>query len=302
MNKTLIVLTGPTGVGKTDLSIHLAEHYGCSILNADSRQVYRDIPIGTAAPTAEELQRVKHHFVGMLGLDAYYSAAQFEQDALAVLKDEFAQRDVALLSGGSMMYVDAVCHGIDDIPTIDEDTRSLLKERLATEGLDKLTAELRLLDPEYYAQCDLKNHKRVVHALEVCYMTGRTFTSFRTGNKAQRPFSIIKIGLQRERPELFDRINVRVGQMVEQGLLEEAERVLPFRSFNSLNTVGFKELFQYFDGDCTLDFSLDKIRRNTRVYAKKQITWFKKDESVRWFHPDDESSIFRYIEDQMAGR
>lgn len=300
MNKTLIVLTGPTGVGKTDLSIHLAEHYGCSILNADSRQVYRDIPIGTAAPTAEELQRVKHHFVGMLGLDAYYSAAQFEQDALAVLKDEFAQRDVALLSGGSMMYVDAVCHGIDDIPTIDEDTRSLLKERLATEGLDKLTAELRLLDPEYYAQCDLKNHKRVVHALEVCYMTGRTFTSFRTGNKAQRPFSIIKIGLQRERPELFDRINARVGQMVEQGLLEEAERVLPFRSFNSLNTVGFKELFQYFDGECTLDFALDKIRRNTRVYAKKQITWFKKDESVQWFHPGDESSIFRYIEEQMA--
>lgn len=302
MNKTLIVLTGPTGVGKTDLSIHLAEHYGCSILNADSRQVYHDIPIGTAAPTAEEQQRVKHHFVGMLGLDAYYSAAQFEQDALAVLDAEFAQHDVALLSGGSMMYVDAVCHGIDDIPTIDEDTRSLLKDRLATEGLDKLTAELRLLDPEYYAQCDLKNHKRVVHALEVCYMTGRTFTSFRTGNKAQRPFRIIKVGLQRERPELFDRINARVGQMVEQGLLEEAESVLPFRTYNSLNTVGFKELFQYFDGDCTLDFALDKIRRNTRVYAKKQITWFKKDESVQWFHPDEESVILHYIDAQMAGR
>lgn len=302
MNKTLIVLTGPTGVGKTDLSIHLAEHYGCSILNADSRQVYRDIPIGTAAPTAEEQQRVKHHFVGMLGLDAYYSAAQFEQDALAVLDEEFAQHDVALLSGGSMMYVDAVCHGIDDIPTIDDDTRSLLKERLATEGLGKLTAELRLLDPEYYAQCDLKNHKRVVHALEVCYMTGRTFTSFRTGNKAQRPFHIIKIGLQRERPELFDRINARVGKMVEQGLLQEAEKVLPFRTYNSLNTVGFKELFQYFDGDCTLDFALDKIRRNTRVYAKKQITWFKKDESVQWFHPDEESAILRYIDAQMAGR
>lgn len=300
--KTLIVLTGPTGVGKTDLSIHLAERWGCSILNADSRQVYRDIPIGTAAPTPEELQRVKHHFVGMLGLDAYYSAAQFEQDALAVLEKEFEEHEVTLLSGGSMMYVDAVCHGIDDIPTIDEDTRSLLKERLATEGLDKLTAELRLLDPEYYAQCDLKNHKRVVHALEVCYMTGRTFTSFRTGNKVQRPFRIIKIGLQRERPELFDRINARVGQMVEHGLLEEAERVLPFRSFNSLNTVGFKELFQYFDGACTLDFALEKIRRNTRVYAKKQITWFKKDASVQWFHPEDESAIVRYIEGQMADR
>ena len=300
--KTLIVLTGPTGVGKTELSLHIAEHYGCSILNADSRQVYRDIPIGTAAPTHAEQQRVKHHFVGMLGLEAYYSAAQFEQDALNVLDEEFLHNDVCLLSGGSMMYVDAVCHGIDDIPTIDEDTRSLLKERLATEGLDKLTAELRLLDPEYYAQCDLKNHKRVVHALEVCYMTGRTFTSFRTGNKAQRPFRIIKIGLQRERTELFERINSRVGQMVELGLLEEAEKVFPYRDFNSLNTVGFKELFLYFDGGCTLDFALDKIRRNTRVYAKKQITWFKKDESVRWFHPDDESLIFKHIEDQMAGR
>lgn len=297
--KTLIVLTGPTGVGKTDLSLLLAEHFQCSILNADSRQIYKDIPIGTAAPTLQERSRVKHYFVGTFALDQYYSAAQFEQDALKVLEEEFKVRDVCLLSGGSMMYVDAVCHGIDDIPTIDAETRSLLKHRYEAEGLDTLTSELRLLDPEYYAKCDLRNHKRVVHALEVCYMTGRTFTSFRTGNKVKRPFRVIKIGLQRERPELFARINTRVTHMVEQGLLDEVQRVMPYRSCNSLNTVGYKELFQYFDGACTLDFALDKIRRNTRVYAKKQMTWYKKDDSVRWFCPDHTEAVMQFVQSQI---
>lgn len=297
---TLIVLVGPTGIGKTDLSLRLAEHFACPILNADSRQLYRDIPIGTAAPTAEELQRVRHHFVGLLGLDAYYSAAKYEEEALRVLQDEFAKTNVCLLSGGSMMYVDAVCNGIDDIPTIDDETRTLLKERYATEGLSPLVAELRLLDPEYYAVCDLRNPKRVVHALEICYMTGRTFTSFRRGRKAERPFRIVKIGLERPREELFARINSRVDVMVENGLLDEAKRVLPFRAYNSLNTVGFKELFQWLDGEWTLDFALEKIRRNTRVYAKKQMTWFKKDEAIRWFHPDDVGGILAYCHEVMV--
>ncbi len=297
---TLIVLVGPTGIGKTDLSLRLAEHFACPILNADSRQLYRDIPIGTAAPTAEELQRVRHHFVGLLGLDAYYSAAKYEEEALRVLQAEFAKTNVCLLSGGSMMYVDAVCNGIDDIPTVDDETRALLKERYATEGLSPLVAELRLLDPEYYAVCDLRNPKRVVHALEICYMTGRTFTSFRRGHKAERPFRIVKIGLERPREELFVRINSRVDVMVENGLLDEAKRVLAFRAYNSLNTVGFKELFQWLDGEWTLDFALEKIRRNTRVYAKKQMTWFKKDEAIRWFHPDDVDGILAYCCEVMA--
>ncbi len=282
MDKTLKVVIGPTGIGKTDFAIRLAEEHGCPILNADSRQLYRDIPIGTAAPTAEEQARVKHYFVGTLGLEDYYSAAQYEHDALQLMQELFKDHDTLVMSGGSMMYVDAVCNGIDDIPTVDDETRSLLKHRYETEGLEPLVAELRLLDPEYYDICDKRNPKRVVHALEICYMTGRTFTSFRVRREVQRPFRIEKIGLQRPREVLFDRINRRVDLMVEQGLLDEARRVLPFRHCNSLNTVGYKELFQYFDGTWDLDFALEKIRRNSRVYAKKQMTWFKKDSKVTW--------------------
>lgn len=282
MDKTLKVVIGPTGIGKTDFAIRLAEEHGCPILNADSRQLYRDIPIGTAAPTAEEQARVKHYFVGTLGLEDYYSAAQYEHDALQLMQELFKDHDTLVMSGGSMMYVDAVCNGIDDIPTVDDETRSLLKHRYETEGLEPLVAELRLLDPEYYDICDKRNPKRVVHALEICYMTGRTFTSFRVRREVQRPFRIEKIGLQRPREVLFDRINRRVDLMVEQGLLDEALRVLPFRHCNSLNTVGYKELFQYFDGTWDLDFALEKIRRNSRVYAKKQMTWFKKDPKIAW--------------------
>ena len=280
--KTLKVILGPTGVGKTAYALRVAEEAGCPILNADSRQLYRDIPIGTAAPTPEEMQRVKHYFVGTLGLEEYYSAAQYEQDALRLLDELFRSHDVCVLSGGSMMYIDAVCKGIDDIPTVDAETRQLLKQRYEEEGLEPLAAELRLLDPAYYARCDVRNPKRVVHALEICYMTGKTFSSFRKGRVAERPFRIEKIGLWRERDELFDRINRRVDLMMEQGLLQEARRVYPFRHCNALNTVGYKELFKYIEGEWPLDFALEKIRRNTRVYAKKQITWFKKDAEVKW--------------------
>lgn len=295
--KTLITLQGPTGVGKTELSLRLAEFFDTCILNADSRQVYRDIPIGTAAPTEAERQRVPHHFVGMLALDDYYSAAQYESDVLQLLNDEvFPQKDVAILSGGSMMYIDAVCKGIDDIPTIDAETREMMRERYEREGLEPLAEELRLLDPDYYAECDIRNPKRVVHALEICYMTGRTYTSFRVRRKAHRPFRIIKVGLQREREELYDRINRRVDSMMQDGWLDEVRRVLPFRHCNSLNTVGYKELFKYLDGEWELDFALEKIRRNTRVYSRKQMTWFRRDEEARWFHPEDENGILNYLQ------
>lgn len=296
--KTLITLQGPTGVGKTELSLRLAEFFDTCILNADSRQVYRDIPIGTAAPTEAERQRVPHHFVGMLALTDYYSAAQYESDVMRLLLEEvFPQKDVAILSGGSMMYIDAVCKGIDDIPTIDDDTREMMRERYAREGLAPLAKELRLLDPDYYAICDIRNPKRVVHALEICYMTGRTYTSFRVRRQAQRPFRIIKIGLQREREELYERINSRVTSMMQDGWLDEAKRVLPFRDCNSLNTVGYKELFKYLDGEWELDFALEKIRRNTRVYSRKQMTWFRRDDEVLWYHPDDVNGI---LEDLQA--
>lgn len=280
--KTLKVILGPTAVGKTAYALDEAERIGCPIINADSRQIYRDIPIGTAAPTAEERARVPHYFVGLLPLDEYYSAARYEQEALALIERLFREHDTLILSGGSMMYIDAVCRGIDDIPTIDDETRTLLRERYEREGLEPLLAELRLLDPEYYDLCDRRNPKRVVHALEVCYMTGRTFTSFRKGVRAQRPFRIEKIGIDRPRPVLFERIAQRVDQMMADGFLDEVRRVLPYRACNSLNTVGYKELFQYLDGAWPLDFAIEKIKRNTRVYAKKQLTWFRRDPDVRW--------------------
>lgn len=287
--KTLLVILGPTGVGKTELSLQIAEQFGSCIISADSRQFYRDIPIGTAAPTPDQLARVKHYFVGTLGLEDYYSAAQYETDTLQLLAQLFEQQDVVVMSGGSMMYIDAVCNGIDDIPTVTDETRQLMRSRYEAEGLESLVSELRLLDPAYYYRVDRKNTARVLHALEICYQTGHTFTSFRTGKKKLRPFNIIKVGLNRPRPELFDRINHRVSAMMDEGLLDEVQRVLPFRNCNSLNTVGYKELFNYLDGEWELDFALDRMRKNTRVYAKKQLTWFKRDESICWFHPEEHS-------------
>ena len=299
MPKTLIVLLGPTAVGKTSLSLRLARYFDCPIISADSRQLYRDIPIITAAPTAEEQASVPHHFVGTLGLTDYYSAARYEEEVLSLLEQHFQTHDVALLTGGSMMYIDAVCDGIDDIPTVDEHTRALLMERYQQNGLEPLVAELKLLDPEYYEQCDIRNPKRVIHALEICYMTGTTYTSFRVRKKKERPFRILKIGLQREREELFDRINRRVTQMVEQGALEEVRRVMHLREENSLNTVGVKELLQVLDGEWELNFALDRLRKNTRVYAKKQMTWFKKDAAIHWFHPEHEDEIMDFVKHEL---
>ena len=292
---TLIVLIGPTGVGKTELSLRLAEQFQTCIVSADSRQLYADLKIGTAAPTSEQLQRVQHHFIGTLKLTDYYSAAQYEAEALKLLDILFAEHDTLLLTGGSMMYVDAICKGIDDIPTVDTETRQLMLHKYETEGLERLCAELKLLDPEYYKIVDLKNPKRVIHALEICYMTGKTYTSFRTCRKKERPFRILKIGLTRNREELYDRINRRVDLMIEEGLIEEARQVYPYRALNSLNTVGYKELFKYMDGEWSLPFAIDKIKQNSRIYSRQQMTWFKRDEEIHWFHPEQEAEILEHI-------
>ena len=297
--KTLLVITGPTAVGKTKLTIELARHFRTPIINADSRQLFREMQIGTAAPTQDELRMARHEFVGTLGLEDYYSASMFEQDVLTFLDGHYKSADMALMSGGSMMYIDAVCNGIDDIPTIRDDIRQLMKQRLHDEGLEALCEELRRLDPEHYEVVDRKNTRRVVHALEICHQTGLTYTSFRTRQKKERPFHIVKIGLNRPREELYERINLRVDRMMEQGLLEEARQLYPMRHLNALNTVGYKELFAYMDGVWTLDEAVERIKGNTRRYARKQLTWFKRDEDVTWFHPDDIEQILNFISSQQ---
>ena len=295
MSKTLIVITGPTAVGKTDLCLDIAKFFGIPIINADSRQIYREIKIGTAAPTEEQLQQVRHYFVGTQALTDYYSASIYEQEVMSLLDTLFQTSDYALLSGGSMMYIDALCNGIDDIPTVDDETRNTLKRRLAEEGLESLCEQLRVLDPEHYEIVDKKNPRRVVHALEICLMTGRTYTSFRTNEHKERPFNIIKIGLTRDREIIYERINRRVDIMMEQGFLDEARSVYPLRHLNALNTVGYKELFAYLDGTWSLEEAIERIKGNTRRYARKQLTWYKKDPLVTWFSPDDKKLILNHI-------
>lgn len=295
MDKTLIVITGPTAVGKTRLCIDIAKHFGIPIINADSRQIYKELKIGTASPTEEEMRKVQHYFVGTLSLEDYYSASLYEQQVLTLLETLFKKQDYVLMSGGSMMYIDAVCNGIDDIPTIDDKTRQTMKRRLQKEGLESLCEELRRLDPEYYEIVDRQNPKRVVHALEICTMTGKTYTSFRKREKKSRPFRIIKIGLNRDRAELYDRINARVDEMMALGFLKEAEGLFPQRNLNALNTVGYKELFEYFEGRWSLEEAVERIKGNTRRYARKQLTWYKKDDQIRWFHPDQKEDIINYI-------
>lgn len=296
MKKTLIVLQGPTGVGKTRTAIGIAQHFGIPVINADSRQIYAEIPIGTAAPTEEQQRLAKHYFVGNRHIDEYYNASMFESDVLGLLDHLFCDSDYALLSGGSMMYIDAVCDGIDDIPTIDDATRTLMKRRLEEEGLPALVEELHRLDPEHWEIVDRNNTRRVIHALEICHMTGQTYTSFRKRDKKERPFRIIKIGLTAERETLYDNINARVLVMVADGMVDEARRVYPQRTLNALNTVGYKELFSYFDGDMTLEEAITRIQGNTRKYCRKQLTWLKRDNKIQWFGPDNVKEIINYIE------
>ena len=290
---TLIVITGPTAVGKTALTIELAKHYDIPVINADSRQIYRELKIGTASPTEKQLSEVTHYFVGIKSIDEYYNASMYEQDVLSLLKD--SPSIINLLSGGSMMYIDAVCNGIDDIPTIREEIREEMKRRYQEEGLEVLCEELKRLDPEHYAIVDRQNYRRVIHALEICYQTGKTYTSFRTQTKKSRPFHTVKIGLNRERGELYNRINARVDQMMADGLLEEAKSLYYKRDLNALNTVGYKEMFNYINGHWTLEEAIERMKGNTRRYARKQLTWFKRDPEIRWFHPNDKETILKYI-------
>jgi len=294
--KNLFVILGPTGIGKTDASIQLAEHLNVPVINADSRQIFAEIPIGTAAPSKELLCRVKHYFVGNHHIDDYYSASLYESDVIALLNTHFKDHDHALMSGGSMMYIDAVCDGIDDIPTVDAETRQLMKCRLENEGLPKLVEELKTLDYAHWNVVDKNNPRRVVHALEICHMTGKPYSSFLNKTKTPRNFNVVKIGLTMKREDLYDRINRRVDAMIANGLIEEARKVFPKKGVNALNTVGYKELFEYFEGNMTLDEAVERIKGNTRKYCRKQLTWFKRDGRTRWFSPNDIEGIIEYAD------
>ncbi|MBO7587905.1 MAG: tRNA (adenosine(37)-N6)-dimethylallyltransferase MiaA [Bacteroidaceae bacterium] len=302
--KSLAVILGPTGVGKTQLCLTLAGLFGSPIISADSKQMYEGIELGTAAPTREERERVKHYFVGNLQLEDYYSAAMYEEQALELIGELFRSHDTLIVTGGSMMYIDALCYGIDMIPTVTEDIRSQVLQRYRNEGLESMTRELKLLDPVYWKQVDIRNPKRVLHALEICYMTGRPYSSFRTGKRAERPFNIIRIGLTRPREELYSRIDLRVDRMIEAGLVEDARRLYPKRHLNSLNTVGYKELFSWMAGETdpqgnpwTLETAISRIKQDTRIYSRKQMTWFRRDTATRWFNPDDTQAIIDYIKE-----
>ena len=288
---TLLVLLGPTGVGKTALSIEIAQRLGSPIISADSRQLYKDLVIGTAAPEPVKLEQVQHYMVGTLALTDYYSASQFEEDVLSLLHELHKKHQTVILTGGSMMYIDAICKGIDDIPTVTPEIRQAVWKHYEKDGLLPLLEELKERDPVHYEEVDRSNYKRVIHAVEICRMTNQTYSSFRTRQIKKRPFQIIKIGLTRPRDELYARINERVDQMMQAGLLDEAQKLYPFRQYNALNTVGYKELFLYLDGELPLDLAIEKIKRNTRVYARKQMTWFKRDTEILWFHPDDKEAI-----------
>lgn len=295
MGKNLIVLLGPTGVGKTDLSIGLARALGSPVVSCDSRQIYKEMTIGTAVPTREQLAAVPHFFIQTVSVQDYFNCWQFEQQALALLRELFRERDAVLMTGGSMMYIDAVCEGIDEVPDVRPEVREEVKRLFEEKGLVHLQEMLLQLDPVHYHRVDLRNGRRVVHAVEVCLSSGRPYSSFLTDTVKQRDFSIIKIGLNREREELYDRINKRVDQMIAEGFEEEARGLYPFRHLNALNTVGYKEWFDYFDGEITREEAIRLIKRNTRNYAKKQLSWFRRDPSILWFHPDDGETVLQRV-------
>lgn len=293
--KTLFVIVGPTGVGKTSLCLKVAEHLNTVIINADSRQVFKEIPVGTAAPTKDERKSIRHFFVGNLHINEYYNASKYEQDVLKLLNILFKYKDNVIMSGGSMMYVDAVCKGIDDIPSVDDNIRKKLQERFDKEGLSGISKELALLDPDYYAIVDKNNHKRIIHALEICLSTGKPYSSFRKNTTKERPFRIIKIGLNMDRQRLYERIDLRVEQMIHDGLIQEALNVYEYKDLNALNTVGYKETFEYLDGLCTFDNAIFRIKSNTHKYCRKQLTWFRRDPNIHWFSPDNIEEIINYI-------
>ena len=292
----LLVLLGPTGVGKTSISLRLANHFKAPVISSDSRQLYKELRIGTAAPTPEELEQAKHYFVGTHSIFDVYNAGQYEQDVLSLLDKLFKQHRVVILSGGSMMYIDAVCDGLDDIPSVNEETRKYWQDVYQEKGLAFIQQELKSLDPVHAAQVDMQNYKRVLHALEICSITGRPYSELRTGTKKERDFKVLKIGLNRPRPELYERINQRVEVMMQEGLLEEARQYFPYKHLNALNTVGYKELYDYMDGKCSLEEAVQKIKQDSRRYAKRQLTWFNRDQDIHWFHPDEVSGVIRFVE------
>ena len=293
MNR-LFVLVGATGVGKTDISILLAKKLGCSIISCDSRQIYRELKIGVAAPSDEQLQQVKHYFIGSHSIENHYSAGQYELDALPIIEREIAQNGCALLVGGSMLYVDAVCKGIDDIPDILPETRQNMQEFYQKEGIESVRMLLKTLDYQHYKEVDLKNVKRMLHALEVCMQTGKTFSEYRKNTAKPRSFDIVKIGINCEREKLYERINLRVLKMFEQELENEAFSLKDKRHLNALDTVGYKELFAYFDGEYPLERAIELIQRNTRHYAKKQLSWFMRDKNTIWFDISEQEKILEF--------
>ena len=293
--KRLLVVVGPTGSGKTDLSIRLALHYGAPILSTDSRQVYRGMPIGTAQPSADQLQAVEHHFIASRDLTDNLNCGEYEVQALARLEELFADHDWVVAVGGSGLYVRALCEGMDDLPQADEPLRRELERRLAEEGLGALAEELRELDPEYCRTADLNNPARVMRALEVCLQTHMPYSRQRTGERRPRPFEIVKIGIDLPRNVLYDRINRRVDRMLADGLEAEARALYPYRELNALKTVGYREFFDYFDGRIGYDEAVELIKRNSRRYAKRQLTWFRRDSEIRWFAPDDDAAIIAYV-------
>lgn len=297
---TLLVVLGPTGVGKSDISIQLAQYYHTEIISADSRQFYKELSIGTAVPSAEDQKKVPHHFIQTKSIFDYYNVSSFETEVLELTDELFRMVNPLILTGGSMLYVDTICKGIDDIPTVDPEIREEVIGWYNKNGIEALRERLLEVDPEYYHVVDLNNYKRMLHAVEIHQMTGLTFTSFRKNTIRERPFRIIKIGINQDRKILYDRINARVIKMIKEGLVEEARAVYPYRNLNSLNTVGYKELFTYFDGEITLDEAIDLIQRNTRKYARKQLTWFRRDQEIQWFEPQQFSEIIDFVDNKLT--